>query len=273
MLTMLESEQRFVFLGSQKGLFRGDLPPGVSVCHDRAEVEAAVARPTKCVTWISLTRHFTDILLQEAVDSRADLRGSHLITLMPPRSESISALVGLFYPVFGLVEGFRWLPKEQMVEAITSDDASDRVIGGSVDSKAKTVTLLRGDIEALVARFSVFPTSGDGTAPDFDRFQPADYGRTIAFGDYEASVDAVLYELDAAYRRRLKKQRQQSERSFGASLMRLRKQRRLRRSDFAPVSSKEIARIERNQIEKPHARTLEAIADRLGVLPGEIESY
>ena len=269
----LDSEKRFVFLGSQKGLFKGALPPGVSVCRDRADVEAAVARPTKCATWISFTRTFTDILLDEAVDSRADLRGSHLITLTPPRSESISALVGLFYPVFGLVEGFRWLPKEQMVEAITSDDASDRVIGGSVDSKAKTVTLVRGNIEALVAPFSVFPTSGDGTAPDFDRFQLADYGRTIAFGDYEASVDAVLYELDPAYRSRLRKQRRQSERSFGASLMRLRKQRRLRRTDFAPVSSKEIARIERNEVEKPHARTLEAIADRLGVLPGEFESY
>jgi hypothetical protein len=135
------------------------------------------------------------------------------------------------------------------------------------------VTLLRGDIEALVAPLSVFRTSGDGTAPDFDRFRLADYGRTIAFGDYEASVDAILYELDPAYRRRLKKQSRQRERSFGASLMRLRTQRRLRRSDFAPVSSKEIARLERNEVEKPHARTLETIAGRLGVPPGEIKSY
>ena len=182
----LDTEQRFVFLGSQKGLFKEPLPPHVSVCHDRSEVEAAVTSPTKRVTWISFTRNFTDILLEKAVDARADLRGSHLITLTPPRSESIPALVGLFHPVFGLVEGFQWLPKEELVEAITRDDASDRFIGGSVDPKAKTLTLLRGDIEAVVAPFSIFPKSGDGTAPDFARLRLTDYGRTIALGDYEA---------------------------------------------------------------------------------------
>jgi hypothetical protein len=156
---------------------------------------------------------------------------------------------------------------------VTRDDASDRFIGGSVDSKAKTLTLLRGDIEVMVAPFSLFPKSGDGTAPDFSRFQLTDYGRTIALGDYEASADAVLYELDAGYRRRLRKQHRQSERTFGASLMRLRKQRHLKRNDFAPVSSKEIARIERNEVGKPHAKTLVTIADRLGVRPEEIETF
>lgn len=269
----LNTEQRFIFLGSQKGLFKKPLPPRVSICHDRSEVEAAVNGSMKCVTWISFTRNFTDILLEKAVDTRTDLRETHLITLMPPRSESIAALLGLFHPVFGLVEGFQWLPKEELVEAITRDDASDRFIGGSVDPKAKTLTLLRGDITAVVAPYSIFPKSGDGTAPDFTRLGFTDYGRTIALGDYEASADAVLYELDPAYRRKLNKQRRQNERTFGASLMRLRKQRRLKRSDFAPVSSKEIARIERNEVGKPHAKTLDVIADQLGVRPEEIEIY
>ena len=65
-------------------------------------------------------------------------------------------LLGLFHPVFGLVEGFQWLPKEELVEVIMRDDASERFIGGSVDHKAKTLTLLRGDIEAVVVPFSVF---------------------------------------------------------------------------------------------------------------------
>jgi hypothetical protein len=273
MKTTRDTEQRFVFLGSRKGLFKEPLPPRVFVCHDRSDVEAAITGPTKRVTWISFTRHFTDMLLEKAVETRADLRGSHLITLTPPRSESISALLGLFHPVFGLVEGFQWLPKEELVEVITRDDASDRFIGGSVDPRAKTLTLLRGDIEAVVAPFAIFQESGDGTAPDFTRLRLADHGRTVALGDYEASADAILYELDPTYRRLLKKQRRQSERTFGASLMRLRKQRRLKRSDFAPISSKEIARVERNEVGKPHAKTLEAIADRLGVRSEEIESY
>ena len=170
MKTTLETEQRFIFLGSQKGLFKGPLPPRVSVCHDRSEVEAAVSRPDEARDVDLIHPHFTDILLEKAVDARADLRGSHLITLTPPRSESIPALLGLFHPVFGLVEGFQWLPREELVEAITRDDASDRFIGGSVDPKAKTLTLLRGDIEAVVAPFAIFPKSGDGTAP---RFRPA----------------------------------------------------------------------------------------------------
>jgi hypothetical protein len=266
-------EQRFVFLGSQKSLFNGAMPPGVSVCSDRAGVEAAVSGVAKAVTWISFNRGFTDMLLAEVVGARADLKGSHLITLKPPRPESIPALVGLFHPVFGLVEGFRWLANEELVEAITRDDASDRFIGGGVDHRAKTLTLLRGDITAVVAPFSLFSPSGDGTSADFTRLELTDYGRTVALGDYEASADAVLYELDPDYRRRLKKQRRQSERSFGASLMRLRKQRRLKRSDFTPVSAKEIARLERNEVATPHAKTLATIAGRLGVRSEEIEGY
>jgi hypothetical protein len=273
MKTMRDTGQRLVFLGPQKGLFKGPLPPRVSVCHDSSEVEAAVNSPTRHVTWISFTRNFTDILLQKAVDVRLDLRGSHLITLMPPRAESIPALLGLFHPVFGLVEGFQWLPKHELVEVVTRDDASDRFIGGSVDSTAKTLTLLRGNIEVMVAPFSLFAKSGDGTAADFGRFRLIDFGRTIVLGDYEASADAILYELDPGYRRRLKKLRRQSETTFGASLMRLRKQRRLKRSDFAPISSKEIARLERNEVGNPHAKTVVTVAARLGVRPEEIESF
>jgi hypothetical protein len=273
MRTMLNTERRFVFLGSHKGLFKEPLPAGIVVCHDRSELEAVMSRPRKLVTWVSFTRHFTDLLLEEAVDSRADLRGSHLITLTPPRTESIPALLGLFHPVFGLIEGLQWLPEEELVEVITRDDASERFFGGSVDPKAKTLTLLRGDIEAVVAPFSIFQESGDATAPDFARLRLTDYGRTVALGDYEAAADAILYELDPAHRRRLKKQRRQVDRTFGAALMRLRKQRQLKRGDFAPVSAKEIARIERNEVGKPHAKTLEAIADRLGVRPQEIEEY
>ena len=270
---MIDSRQSLVFLGTQKGLFKGPLPPGVCVYHDRAEVEAAVGHTGKHATWISFTRRFTDILLAEAVANRAALRGAQLITLTPPRTESVPVLLGLFQAVFGLVEGFKWLPREEFVEAITRPDASERFIGGSVDPKAKAMTLLRGDVEAIVAPLAIFQESGDGTAPDFTRLRLADYGRTIALGEYEASADAILYELDPDYRRRLKKQRRQSERTFGASLMRLRTQRRLKRNDFAPISSKEIARIERNEVEKPHAKTLETIADRLGVRPEEIEGY
>ena len=267
------TEQRLVFLGSRKGLFEGSLPARVAICHDRSEVEEVIRHAPKRATWVSFSRKYTDMLLARAVDLRADLRGSRLLTLAPPRLESIPALLGLFDPVFGLVEGFRWLPTGELVAALTTEDAGDRILGGSADPKAKALTLLRGNLQTVVAPFSIFRESGDGTSPDFTRLSFTDYGRTVVLGTYEASADAILYELDAEYRSKLNRQRRETERSFGASLMRLRGQCRLRRSDFSPVSSKEIARIEQNEVKTPHPRTLQTIAARLGVRPEEIASY
>jgi hypothetical protein len=270
---MVDLKPRFIFLGSRKRVFQGPLPPGISVCHGRSELEAVAATPAKLTIWISTTRAFTDLLLENAVNARPDLRGSRLITLTPPRTESVAALLGCFHPVFGLVGGFQWLPNDQMLTVVAREDAANRFIGVSVDPKAKALTLLRGDITTVIAPFSVFAPSGDGTKPDFTRPGLADYGLTITLGDYEASSDVVLYELDPDYRRSLKAQRRQGERTFGASLMRLRKQRRLKRTEFPPISSKEIARLERNEVAKPHARTLDVIATRLGVRAEELASF
>jgi transcriptional regulator with XRE-family HTH domain len=67
--------------------------------------------------------------------------------------------------------------------------------------------------------------------------------------------------------------RKDEETSFGASLYRLRKQKKLKRSDFAPLSAKTVARIERNEIGRPHGKTLKVIADRLSVLPEELGTF
>jgi len=253
------------------------LPRRVAVCRDRSELGAVVREAPTAVTWVSCNRSWTETLLKEAIrlgpNLRAKLRKSHLLTLAPPRLQSIPALLSLFHPVSGLVEGFRWLPPEELIAVITRDDAADRFIGGNVDERAEALTLLRGDLSTVVAPMAMFAASGDGTKPDFSRLGFTDYGRTIMLGDYEAAADAVLYELDPAYRRKLEKRRRATERTFGASLMRLRKQRRLRRSDFAPLSAKQIARLERNETPQPHAKTLRVIADRLGVLPEEIASF
>ncbi|HQA43685.1 MAG: helix-turn-helix transcriptional regulator [Phycisphaerae bacterium] len=100
-----------------------------------------------------------------------------------------------------------------------------------------------------------------------------DYGQTLRFGRYEAATEAVLYEYDPDYRRHLKARRRAEDTGFGPSLRRLRKQRGLRRSDFAPLSAKTIARLERGEVEKPHGDTLAIIAKKLRVKPDEIEMY
>jgi DNA-binding Xre family transcriptional regulator len=148
------------------------------------------------------------------------------------------------------------------------------LIGGSVDQVSRTITLWRGNLTALTVPFSAFEKSGDGTEPDFDQFSVADCGQTVRLGEYEAAADAILYEFDPEYRRRISQERRRSEQSFGASLRRLRKQRGLRREDFAPdVAAKTIARIEQGNVRQIRKNTLKAIAGRLRVQPEEIGTF
>ena len=114
--------------------------------------------------------------------------------------------------------------------------------------------------------------SSDGTRPNFDRFSVIDFGHTLKFGDYEASADGVLYELDPKYRRRLNVKRSEQEKGFGPALRRLRKQRGLKRSDFAPLNEKTVARLEQSKVDKPHAKTRALLARKLDVSPETIES-
>jgi transcriptional regulator with XRE-family HTH domain len=64
-----------------------------------------------------------------------------------------------------------------------------------------------------------------------------------------------------------------AEKSFGASLRRLRLQKGLNPSDFPGITEKEIGRIDRGEIKRPHARTVGKLAKRLNVKPEEIETY
>lgn len=165
------------------------------------------------------------------------------------------------------------LPWDQLRAAIAAPHHTDLCIAGELDQNAGVVTLVRGDFESIVVPLSHFTQAGDGVAPHFEKFSITDHGNTIKFGKYEAAFDAILYELDAAYRGRIKKQRIEEEQGLGASLRRLRLQRGVRREDFPGVQSKTIARIERGEITRPRPRTLEAIARHLAVRVDELEDW
>lgn len=175
----------------------------------------------------------------------------------------------------GSVLDYRWLPKEELLDVIFGGnaDSSELFIAAAADEAAQAVAIIRGDLQTMLVPFSNFETSGDGTAPDFSKPTPTDYGRTLALGPYEASADAILYEVDPAYRIRMHRAQRAEDRTFGASLRRLRKQRKLGRDDFTPLSAKTIARLEQNQIAKPHSKTLSILSARLGVKPEEIATY
>jgi hypothetical protein len=142
-----------------------------------------------------------------------------------------------------------------------------------VDKEARIVTLWRGDLTSLVVPFRAFAPTANDIVPNWDQFTVTDYGHTLRFGGYEAAADAVLYEYDPEFRRRLKKARIASERTLGASIRRLRMQRQLTQHDFPGVPAKTLARIERGEVANAHSDTLEAIAKQLGVSVEALPTY
>lgn len=228
-------------------------------------------QPAKNSLWLSYDKSLTQELLK--CIARPNLTLDEAVFLHELAPKSIAAVSGSFkHFAFSADGGF--LEPEELAEALHAENRRDLFIGGLVDGATKTITLWRGDLEPLTVPFAAFPPSGDGVEPDFDRFAVIDCGQTVQLGKYEAAADAILYEYDPEYRRRIKKERLASEQSFGASLRRLRKQRGLSRDDFAPaVAAKTVARIEQGLVSKVQTKTRRALAERLGVTPEEIGSF
>jgi hypothetical protein len=268
--TAKQAVARYVVVGS-KAKILGPLPEKVTFCK-AADLKTCVADIGGRTVFVSCAGASTDALLRARLGAHTERRFDQLLTMKPARSGSIEALLGMFGKVIG-VGGGRWLPLEELIKVITATDAVNRFIGGTADPRNKTLALVRGDGQTVVVPFSMFEATGNGVKPDFNALTFTDYGHTVGLGEYEASADAILYEIDETYRRKLNKERQKSDRSFGASLRRLRLQKRLNRSDFAPLAAKTIARIERNEIDKPHGKSMDVIAQRLGVAVDQIETY
>jgi len=168
-----------------------------------------------------------------------------------------------------------FLLREEIRAILADDRRADLVISGRLDPISQTLTVLRGSGETLSVPLAAFKPSGNGVVPDFTQFRITDYGHTIQFGAYEATVEALLYECDAAYRQRLRGARPAAEQTFGAALRRLRKQRGLRREDFPPLHAEMITRIEHGDLshEMLPVSAWQILAQTLGVAPEDIETF
>jgi hypothetical protein len=260
---------RYVLVGSTMR----KVSPGIVLCRS-ADLSTLVQAGSKKTVFVSSNQNATENLLKAGLAfSHGGGRMGELLTLEPPRRESVPPLFGLFDRVIGASSGYSWLPVKELMTVVSEQDASDRFIGGAADRQSETLALVRGNLATIVVPFAYFVESGDGTKPDFGNPSFADYGLTVALGAYEASSDGILYEFDPVYRQKLNKERRQNERTFGAALRRLRLQRGLKQGDFIPLTAKTIARIERSEVGKPHGKTLQIIAQRLGVNADQIESY
>lgn len=260
-------------------LGRQNVPPahGLTRLSSASEIEAAVRTlGAKQSLWVATSSALLKFLLRPLIPCLQP-RG-RLLLLSARKPEGLPALRACFSFVYEQ-DGFRFLPREQILAVLGDENRSDfiiggNIVGGSVDVEDGAVTLVRGDLTPIVVPLPMFKTTAQGVAPDPQDFEVIDHGHAIRLGDFEATTDAILYELDPDYRRRIKEKRAQEDQSLGASLRRLRKQRQLRQEDFLPdVPRRTIARIESGKSEQPHRRTLEAIAKRLGVSVEEIGQY
>ena len=137
---------------------------------------------------------------------------------------------------------FKKLPLEELLFVLRHDlnERRDVFIGGVVNLDLGTLVLVRGNLDLIVVPLSLFRPSGRAT-PDFKKFELTDYGHALKFGEYEATADVVLWEMDADYRKRVKAKERAQAKGFGPSLRRLRKQRGLSQSDFPNVARKTIS--------------------------------
>jgi len=252
---------------------RFDSNPHLVVCGGRDACVRRLDDPASQV-WITLSSSLLVSAIRTWLSNRtSDRRLGHLVLLEPPDHAHVPVLRSLFTQVTGDESVYRFLPPEELIDVLTApfEERQDLFIGGMVDEALEAIVLVRGNLRPIVVPLSSFRPSG-GTRPDPDRFAVVDHGQTVKLGAYESAHDAILYRLDADYRRRVNARRQATEKGFGPSLRRLRKQKGIKRTDFEGVSDKTIARIERGE-SRPNGKTRALIERRLGLSTEDIETY
>jgi DNA-binding XRE family transcriptional regulator len=231
--------------------------------------KAAKSEDAKIV-WIIKKAHFADCVAHKVAEDRSFKKTGYLVLLLDARSALLPPLAKRFRAVACVPNA---LPKDELDSVLRVADREDRFIGGIVDEDSNTLTLWRGNFHPVVVPFEAFPATGNGIRPQFNKFSVTDYGRTLRFGDYQSAADVVLFEYAPDFRRRLKQARFAQEQTLGASIRRLRKQRRLTLNDFGDVDPKTLARIEHGKVQRPRLETLKQIAKILRVSHDELASY
>ena len=220
--------------------------------------------------WLAVHREFMTLICRALALLPASSEGPTLWLRFRASAKQLGTLSAGFSRVVPNPKAA--LVGHELAEVLHADHPEDHVVAAHYHSKEGQLTLWRGDFSTLVVSVSSLRKRVSR------RFNPrrlsiTDYGQTLAFGDYEVSVDSILYERDPAFRRRANARRRDLDTSFGGCLRRLRVLRGVGRDEFPGLSEKTIARIERGEVERPHKRTLQTIAEVLGVQPDDIETY
>lgn len=206
-------------------------------------------------------------------DASVQTKGDSLLLLGKPLRTQFPLLRERFLRVWLPEDGMVFLPEEELLDVLSADTKDDLFIGGVVNTEERVVLLVRGNLTSIEVPFDDFPPSGT-SVPNFAKLAVVEYGTAVAFGEYLATADAILYRHDPKYRKKAKGRRLEKDDTLGGSIRRLRMLRGLSQSDFEPeISAKQIARIESGQTETPHENTMKALAKKLRVKLVDIATY
>jgi Helix-turn-helix domain len=233
-------------------------------------VQAAMNKFAQGALWVGRTAPMMKWL--GAFDTLTKTR-HRLLLIGNAKAPERAFLRAVFESVVAPDDDMRLLGLDQLFDVLGSSNRSNLFIAGAVAPAAKSLVLIRGNLESVVVPLSLFVPRPNGPKPDLSDFEVIDSGQTIRLGKYEAAADAVLYELDPEFRRLEKKRRISEDTSLGGALRRLRLQRGLGREAFPGITAKTIARIERGEVKEPHSDTLATIANTLGVKPEDIATF
>jgi hypothetical protein len=232
-----------------------------------SQLARALAGSTRRQVWVLRSREAIAGLIRAMSKARPGVRGAHVISYTRPEPVAAHVIESGFDRA---LLGAQAMPEfEELAEILRTAHPEDYCIGAEWDAANRTLALWRGDLTVLVVPDSEF-SARRGVAPDPSRLSIEDSGQTLRMGEYEASVDAILFDRDPLYRRRAKKRMLKEERGIGASIRRLRLARGVQRSEFPGLDEKTVARIERGEVERPQRATLQTIAKRLGVTVEEL---
>jgi len=254
-------------LDRRPGTLQGARSPRQRRLGSTRSLLAAMGHPSQRQVWILQSKRRIAELIKAMSIGSPRLRRARLISYERPERPDALVLESAFGRSLlgaGTMVGF-----DELKEILGTRRPEDFCIAAEWHEPTRTLALWRGDLSVVVAPIAAFPTRG-GTAPDPSRLAIEDCGQTIRLGRYEASVDSVLYERDPVYRRRAVRRMRAEEKTLGASIRRLRKERGLLRTDFPGLDEKTLARIERGEVKAPHRSTLDAVAKRLGIPTEEL---
>jgi DNA-binding XRE family transcriptional regulator len=268
--------EEFLLLGAGWGHTAAltDLPARRAGTADELQQRGGPSSPD--LLWIAHTPADLGQFVGAAMEHRARSPRSRLhrvLVLHPLSAGQRTIYQDLFARVLAPGDGIQMLSTNEMLEALASEDRADRVIGVAVDGASELVMLFRGNLDTVIVPFAWFGSPHAATRPDFSDYEPVDHGIGVRFGEYEAAVDAILYEFDPAYRRRVKRAEARRDEGIGGSVRRLRNLRGMKQSDFPGISVKAIGRIERGEVRTPHQATLDRIARTFGISIEQLRTY